>query len=59
MGLCGGYQMLGRRIGDLAGSDGQPGEVAGLGLLDVETMMGGDKITVRGSQAATWEVARR
>jgi len=46
MGLCGGYQMLGRRIVDPDGADGQAGEAAGLGLLDVETVMGGDKITV-------------
>jgi len=45
MGLCGGFQMLGRRIVDLAGADGEKGAVAGLGLLDVETVMGGDKIT--------------
>jgi len=46
LGLCGGYQMLGRRIADPDGSEGPPGAVEGLGLLDVETVMGGDKITV-------------
>ncbi|HET7715688.1 MAG TPA: cobyric acid synthase CobQ, partial [Bauldia sp.] len=46
MGLCGGYQMLGRRVADFAGSDGQSGDTPGLGLLDVETVMDGDKITV-------------
>ena len=43
LGLCGGYQMLGRRVRDPDGADGCPGEVDGLGLLDVETVMTGDK----------------
>ena len=44
LGLCGGYQMLGRRIADPDGIEGPPDEAAGLGLLDVETTLGGDKI---------------
>lgn len=43
LGLCGGFQMLGRRIADPDGLDGAPGAAAGLGLLDVETRMTGDK----------------
>ncbi|MCZ4269505.1 cobyric acid synthase [Rhodobacteraceae bacterium G21628-S1] len=43
LGLCGGYQMLGQTIDDPDGVDGQPGKVAGLGLLDVHTVMAGDK----------------
>jgi len=43
LGLCGGYQMLGRRIADPHGSEGLPGEAPGLGLLDIETALGGDK----------------
>ena len=39
LGLCGGYQMLGRRVRDAAGVDGSAGEAQGLGLLDVETEM--------------------
>ncbi|EEX10218.1 cobyric acid synthase CobQ [Ruegeria lacuscaerulensis ITI-1157] len=43
LGLCGGYQMLGKTISDPDGVDGRPGTVEGLGLLDVETTMAGDK----------------
>ncbi len=44
LGLCGGYQMLGRRIADPHGIEGSPADVVGLGLLDVETVLGGDKM---------------
>jgi len=43
LGLCGGYQMLGRRIADPEGREGPPAEAPGLGLLDIETVLGGDK----------------
>ncbi len=43
LGLCGGYQMLGRSVGDPDGIEGPPGTSAGLGLLDVETVLTGDK----------------
>ncbi|RWX74501.1 cobyric acid synthase [Neorhizobium lilium] len=43
LGLCGGYQMLGRRISDPDGMEGAPASVQGLGLLDVETVLTGDK----------------
>jgi adenosylcobyric acid synthase len=43
LGVCGGYQMLGKRICDPAGVEGPPDDVAGLGLLDVETVLTGDK----------------
>ena len=51
LGLCGGYQMLGRTIADPDGIEGPPGTVAGLGLLDVETVLGADKTTVAGRRA--------
>lgn len=44
LGLCGGYQMLGRRVSDPDGIEGPPGAVAGLGLLDVETVLTGAKV---------------
>jgi adenosylcobyric acid synthase len=44
LGICGGYQMLGRRIADPLGLEGAPGEAAGLGLLDVETVLAPEKV---------------
>ena len=46
LGLCGGYQMLGRVVRDPLGLEGPPGEAEGLGLLEVETVLTPDK-TVR------------
>jgi adenosylcobyric acid synthase len=46
LGVCGGYQMLGRTIADPHGLEGPPGTVEGLGLLDVDTVLAADK-TVR------------
>jgi adenosylcobyric acid synthase len=43
LGLCGGYQMLGRTIADPAGIEGPPAEVNGLGLLNICTTLIGDK----------------
>src|SRR5690606_4505614 len=43
LGLCGGYQMLGRRISDPEGTEGPPATVDGLCLLDVATRLTGDK----------------
>ena len=39
LGLCGGYQMLGQSVTDPEGIEGAAGETAGLGLLDVTTLM--------------------
>ncbi|NOW45815.1 adenosylcobyric acid synthase [Novosphingobium sp. SG751A] len=44
LGICGGYQMLGRSIADPLGIEGAPGEAAGLGLLDVTTVLGESKM---------------
>lgn len=43
LGICGGYQMLGQSIADPDGLEGPPGTETGLGLLDIETVMTGDK----------------
>jgi adenosylcobyric acid synthase len=43
LGLCGGYQMLGRAIHDPDGIEGPRGMATGLGLLDVETTLVADK----------------
>jgi adenosylcobyric acid synthase len=39
LGICGGFQMLGRTIADLQGREGSPGEARGLGLLDIDTIL--------------------
>ena len=43
MGICGGFQMLGRGIHDPLGLEGAPGSSAGLGLLDLETTLEQEK----------------
>ena len=43
LGLCGGYQMLGRVVADPDGSEGAAGVTAGLGLLEVDTVLTGTK----------------
>jgi adenosylcobyric acid synthase len=55
LGLCGGYQMLGKSVADPEGIEGAPGETPGLGLLDVTTTMTPQKtlMRVRGSHVAT------
>jgi adenosylcobyric acid synthase len=54
-GICGGFQMLGRRIADPDGIEGTPGAAEGLGYLDLETVLSGDKQLheVRGQEIAS------
>ncbi|MBJ6121737.1 cobyric acid synthase [Sphingomonas mollis] len=52
LGLCGGYQMLGRTIADPEGAEGPVASVAGLGLLAVDTVLGGSKALVEVSGTA-------
>ena len=47
LGICGGYQMLGRSVADPQGIEGEPGVTAGLGLLAVDTVMHPDKRLAR------------
>ncbi len=43
LGLCGGYQMLGRVVADPQGIEGPSSSVEGLGLLDVATTLSAEK----------------
>lgn len=47
VGICGGFQMLGRRIVDREGVESDTAAVEGLGFLDVETNFAATKQTVR------------
>ena len=44
MGICGGFQMLGRSVSDPSGMEGVAGDTPGLGYLDVETVLTDDKV---------------
>ena len=46
IGLCGGYQMLGKTVADPDGFEGPAGTAQGLGLLDVETVLTREKTLV-------------
>ena len=59
VGLCGGYQMLGRSVADPQGIEGPPGRVAGLGLLDVDTVLTGEKRLTEASGRSEDSVAFR
>jgi len=43
IGICGGYQMLGRSVADPDGVEGAPGVTSALGLLDIDTTLTKDK----------------
>ncbi len=45
LGICGGYQLMGRTIHDPEGLEGIPGSSEGLGLLPVETVLKAPKTT--------------
>ncbi len=50
VGICGGYQMLGKTVSDPEGIEGMSETVKGLGYLDIETVMEPEK-TIRNVQA--------
>ncbi|VWX54261.1 Cobyric acid synthase [Novosphingobium sp. 9U] len=52
LGICAGYQMLGRTISDPLGIEGAPSGTAGLGLLEGETVLGERKTLRRVSGTA-------
>ena len=60
IGICGGMQMLGRRLHDPRGLEGTPGSVDGLGYLDFETTLEAAKQLrqVRGALAERSEERR-
>lgn len=43
IGICGGFQMLGKRIADPLGIEGESGDSTGLGYLDTETVLESEK----------------
>ncbi len=45
MGICGGYQMLGRVVIDSVGLEGEAGEYPGLGLLPIRTIINRQKVS--------------
>lgn len=53
IGICGGFQMLGRAVNDPHGLDGGGGSVKGLGLIDAETDFGPEKETRRSQGTVT------
>jgi adenosylcobyric acid synthase len=54
LGLCGGYQMLGRELRDQGGSEGGGKAFPGLGLLPVATDFQERKITRQAEAASLW-----
>ncbi len=58
LGVCGGFQMLGRNIADPDGVEGPPGEAPGLGLLDMDTVLTGAKVLRRVAGRLAGEDAR-
>ncbi|MFQ5765374.1 MAG: cobyric acid synthase [Rhodospirillales bacterium] len=60
VGLCGGFQMLGKTVADPDGVEGPPSDAPGLGLLDVVTVIAKNKTLGerQGAEEATGEAVR-
>lgn len=62
LGICGGYQMLGKAVHDPTGLEGQTGSSEGLGLLPIETVLKAPKTTTlttfswKGHKGAGYEI---
>jgi adenosylcobyric acid synthase len=64
MGICGGFQMLGRTIADPSGVEGAPGESSGLRWLELDTVLEAEKqlrntsgvLTLDGSAMRGYEI---
>jgi adenosylcobyric acid synthase len=62
LGICGGYQMMGRAVHDPQGLEGEPGSSKGLELLPAETVLKAPKTTTRtkfswqGKQGTGYEI---
>ncbi|MCD0491509.1 cobyric acid synthase [Chromobacterium violaceum] len=64
LGICGGLQMLGRKLHDPYGLEGEPGSGDGLGWLDMETTLAPEKrltrmrgrLTLDDAEAAGYEI---
>jgi adenosylcobyric acid synthase len=55
VGICGGYQMLGNKVLDPMGVESDLKEVTGLGLLQMETELLGDKVTTQVEGRLLWQ----
>lgn len=53
IGVCGGYQVLGDRIDDPNGFEGEPGSAPGLGWLPLQTRFGEGKVTRQSAMTVT------
>lgn len=64
MGICGGFQMLGKELSDPSGQEGAPGTSPGLGLLDLATVLEPEKqlrnvsgtLTLEGAPVSGYEI---
>jgi adenosylcobyric acid synthase len=54
LGICGGFQILGRNVADPDGIEGVPATLPGLGLLDVETVLTANKV-LRNVTGTLWD----